>query len=117
MKTVFLVKSSSGKETYKVDFIDEDGRLKVKCDCPAGRFGKFCKHKLSLLQGYADMLYNETQEEELYKISERVQKSDYLWLIIELSKAKSAVSKAEANVIKVHKKFAKAMKEGVNKIE
>ena len=113
MKITLLAKSSSRDEPYTVDFINKEGRLLVKCNCPSGKFGKFCKHKIRLLKGDYEMLYDEEQDDQLDIISEQVQKSDYLDLIIELSKSEKAVSKAEEKLNGVKKKIARAMKTGL----
>jgi len=109
-------KSSSGKAPYMVQFIFESGTMKVKCNCPAGRFGNFCKHKFGLLRGNDYWLHDEYDEDgydNLQKIHAWVQKSDYLPLIIKGSKLQRAVDEAEAAMKGVRKDLATAMKKGL----
>jgi len=40
-----LAKNESGEEPFKVDFINDAGRLKITCNCPDGRKGLLCDHK------------------------------------------------------------------------
>ena len=109
----FLAKSSSGEDPYKVDFINDNGRLIVKCNCPAGRFGKFCKHKMRLIKGNYEILFDENQDDDLEEMQDIIQNSGYLSLIIDLSKAEKAVREAEEDLKKVKKDVALAMKSGV----
>jgi len=52
------VKSSSHPDKpYKVLFLHKDGKVSVLCDCPAGEWGKLCKHKLALIGKDTKMLY------------------------------------------------------------
>ena len=71
MKVKLAAISSSGNGTYSVDFhIDNEGKLSVFCDCPAGEWGKFCKHKWRLLHNDETMLADESQIDELQKVAE-----------------------------------------------
>ncbi|MDH3265431.1 MAG: hypothetical protein OEM25_00575 [Gammaproteobacteria bacterium] len=47
---VFLVKGSSA-EPYEVTFIKDGSSLTAICTCPAGTYGNFCKHRISILDG------------------------------------------------------------------
>ena len=49
---VFLVKGSSA-EPYEVTFIKDGASLTAICTCPAGTYGNFCKHRISILDGNA----------------------------------------------------------------
>ncbi len=46
----FLVKGSS-KDPYEVIFIKDGDSLTAICNCPAGTYGNFCKHRISILDG------------------------------------------------------------------
>jgi hypothetical protein len=71
MKVTLAAISSSGNGTYSVDFLTNDeGKLSVFCDCPAGEWGKFCKHKWRLLHGDESMLADQTQIDDLQKVAE-----------------------------------------------
>ena len=71
MKIAIKAVSSSGNGTYSVDFqIDDEGKLSVFCDCPAGEWGKFCKHKWRLLHGDESMLADQSLIDDLQKVAE-----------------------------------------------
>jgi len=115
MKNIkLLAKSSSGKKPYSVDFTIIGGKMTVRCNCPAGRYGKLCKHKISMIEEDYDILYDENQDKQLYEISDLIQKSDFLDLIFERSKAKTALGEAQEKLDTVKKKMAQAIKNGIN---
>ena len=115
MKNTLLAKSSGGDIPYKVDFIFDNNRLIIKCNCPAGRFGKFCKHKWGLVKGNYDLLYDENQDEQLDKINDWIQNSQYLDLIFEMSKAQKRLDEAQEDLNIIKKKVASSMKKGLDK--
>ena len=47
---IFLVKGSSA-DPYEVTFIKDGSSLTAICTCPAGTYGNFCKHRISILDG------------------------------------------------------------------
>lgn len=46
----FLVKGSSA-DPYEVTFIKDGNSLTAICTCPAGTYGNYCKHRISILDG------------------------------------------------------------------
>lgn len=50
----FHLPSSDGQRKYLLSVELLENRVAIDCDCPAGRRGKLCKHKLALLQGDAE---------------------------------------------------------------
>jgi len=110
-------KSSSGDKIYSVTFIFDGNKMIVKCNCPAGRYGNFCKHKWAFIKGQDFMLYDEDdddQHDQLQYVAERAQKSDYLDSIINLSKIQKIIDDAELEAKQLRKKVAIDMKKGVN---
>lgn len=49
MRIDIEVPSSSSDATYVVSVGQDDQGIFVSCSCPAGVFGKLCKHKLEVL--------------------------------------------------------------------
>lgn len=93
-RLIFLVKGDSSSEPYSVDITINDNQMYVACSCPAGNFGKFCKHKIRLLQGDFDVLYDDDQCDDLSRINDWIQQSDFLDLIFERSKFKKDLREA-----------------------
>ena len=119
-KIRLLVKSSSSSEPHSVDIIVESDKMFVFCSCPAGKYGKFCKHKIRVMQGDFDILYDDYQLDDVARIADWIQESDFLDLIFERSKFKSELREAEERLEAVKKKMkpvekriAQAMKDGI----
>ena len=55
---VFLVKGSSA-DPYEVTFIKDGESLTAICTCPAGTYGNYCKHRISILDGKSDAISSE----------------------------------------------------------
>lgn len=58
MHLTFLV-AGSAPEPYRVEFLKEGDRLTALCTCQAGQKRQACKHRLSLMAGYATGLDGE----------------------------------------------------------
>lgn len=59
---VFLVKGSSA-DPYEVTFIKDGDSLTAICTCPAGTYGNFCKHRISILDGSAKAITSENPDQ------------------------------------------------------
>jgi len=59
---VFLVKGSSA-DPYEVTFIKDGDSLTAICTCPAGNYGNFCKHRISILDGNAKAITSENSDQ------------------------------------------------------
>ena len=81
MKKIRILAKSSGSEPYNVDFILEDGKMKVFCNCQAGTFRDWCKHKYELLVGDVKRLYDPEQIKELKQVQEWVSTTGYQGMI------------------------------------
>ena len=55
---VFLVKGSAA-DPYEVTFIKDGTSLTAICTCPAGTYGNFCKHRISILDGNSDAISSD----------------------------------------------------------
>jgi len=59
---VFLVKGSAA-EPYEVTFIKDGASLTAICTCPAGTYGNFCKHRISILDGNAQAITSDNVDQ------------------------------------------------------
>jgi hypothetical protein len=64
IESVEVLSSSGG--TYKVDFTEKDGALKIFCHCEAGIHAMMCKHKIALGLGDASLLA-EAKDAVIYR--------------------------------------------------
>ena len=79
MEVEVPVKSSSNPdESYLVTFSLEDGKLSVFCTCPAGGWGKLCKHKTGLIENNDALLAGEEGIPALTKAHELISKTSLL---------------------------------------
>ena len=117
MKITLLAKSSDGPEPYSVDFIFKNDKMSIHCSCPAGKWGKFCKHKIQMLQENYDILSDEGQSNQLEEIADWIQKSEFLDLIFERSKLDGKLMEIQEKLNGVKKKMARMMKEGIKQIK
>lgn len=44
-------KVAKGRARFAVNFYFGAGYLNADCDCPAGKYGNFCQHRIKLLRG------------------------------------------------------------------
>jgi uncharacterized Zn finger protein len=58
----FLVKGSAATP-YEVIFIKDGSSLTAICSCPAGQYGNFCKHRISILEGSSAGIASENAGE------------------------------------------------------
>lgn len=112
MKISIRAKSSSGDEPYIVDFIKENGLLSVFCNCTAGDWGKFCKHKWQVLSGDRSMLYSPEDEEKLQQVEEWVSESSFSSLYVDVNELEEQVAQLKARIKKAKKDAEKKMREG-----
>lgn len=105
MEITLLAKSSSHPdEPYKVVFRYEEGLLRILCNCPAGQFGQFCKHKVSLALKDPKMLFDQKQKDQLDRAYEWVKASSLTDLFDEIRRIER-----ELEDMKKRLKSAKAM--------
>lgn len=58
----FLVKGSS-KDPYELIFIKDGDSLTAICNCPAGTYSNFCKHRISILDGNAKAIVSDNADQ------------------------------------------------------
>ncbi len=59
---IFHVKGSSA-DPYEVTFIKDGNSLTAICTCPAGTYGNFCKHRISILDGNSKGISSDNADE------------------------------------------------------
>ena len=113
MEIILKAKSSDGQTSYEVQFVRELGKLSVFCRCPAGEFGKYCKHKLSFLNGESTLLTDTSDAKSMSAIQDWVRESGYPSLLAEVDFAETETKKAQSRVQDLKKKLERAMREGI----
>ncbi len=59
---VFLVQGST-TDPYEVTFIKDGTSLTALCTCPAGTYGNFCKHRISILDGNTNAISSDNADQ------------------------------------------------------
>lgn len=112
MKKEFEMMSSDGITVYIVSFELDSGKLHIYCNCQAGSWGKWCKHKTQLVLGDLSGLRNSAQSSEMQEVLEWVKDSKVAQLVSEMQVAEDGMKKAKARVDSVRKSLEKIAKEG-----
>lgn len=115
---ITLLAMSSGDTPYTVDFLVEEGKLTVHCDCKAGSYGQLCKHKTELLAGDASRLYDPSQMSDLEKIQGMLAGTSGLYdAVAAIAAAEKVVREKQAEVKTLKKHFASLLSQGVEVTE
>jgi hypothetical protein len=104
--SILLKANSSSGSFYNVEFREAEEGLSIHCDCPAGEWGKFCKHKWQLLNGDEDMLFDSSQLNQLAAVHK-----------IALERGLSAFYKNIEELDMLKKSFIKEQKQEKNSVK
>jgi len=117
MKAEIVIKviSSSG-DPYDVLFKFSDNKFTVYCHCPAGIYGKLCKHKTGLLDGDSSLLFDKTDHEILAQIHEAVKKSKYIEIISSYNILRKEIEAAQRKEKKLKEQIEQALKTGIDTV-
>lgn len=114
MKTKIILKAiSSSGEPYDVNFDLLDNKLAVFCNCPAGMYGKLCKHKTKFLDGDLSMLFDKNDQERLEQVHEMVKKSKYTEVISSYNTIKKEIENAQKKEKKLKEQIEHVLKTGI----
>lgn len=113
MEKIILVKSSSRDEPYAVAISSTESGLSIFCDCPAGEWGKYCKHKMAIVLADERILYDGEQNNNFNKITRWISESGYPSLVTELRTSEKELEVAKKNVKNQKEKIARLMKKGL----
>ena len=89
-----------------MQFENKEGLITAFCDCQAGQWGKFCKHKWKLLHGDESMLFDSSQVADLMTVASWAAAStiDNLYADVEkYEKKREAVEKHNKKAKKILK--------------
>ena len=113
MDIVILVTSSSRDEPYEVNVSHSVNTLTIHCTCPAGEWGKYCKHKAAVVHGDESALFGDGQSLNLAKAGQWITASNLPSLFEEIVVAETELAAATARAKKAKARTAKAMREGI----
>jgi uncharacterized Zn finger protein len=103
----FLVKGSSA-EPYGITFIKDGSSLTAICTCPAGTFGNFCKHRISILDGSTKGI-TSSNADQVATVVAWLPGTDVAAAIAELREAEKTSRSDKATLNAAKRKLARAM--------
>ena len=114
MERMILVSSSSGEDSYHVNVSStaEHG-ITIMCDCAAGEWGKYCKHKMAVALGDATILYDDEQIDSFKEISNWIASSNYPNLFSEIPVLEKKITEAKKNLKSMKEQIARFMRDGL----
>ena len=104
---VFLVKGSSA-DPYEVTFIKDGASLTAICTCPAGAYGNFCKHRISILDGKTNGISSDNVS-KAPTIVEWLSGTDVEAALLELRQAEKDKDPEKTALNAAKRKLARAM--------
>lgn len=114
---ILNAKSDSSDEVYQVTFRFENGKVAVRCGCPAGELLQMCKHKRELCLGQAKRLADQQQLSLLQTTYEKLQKTKFFNLYQELENYQKQIEEQKKELTKqasqAKNTFAKQLSEGI----
>jgi uncharacterized Zn finger protein len=113
MEIIILANSSSRDEPYTVAISFTETGLSIFCNCPAGEWGKYCKHKMAVLLGDEKILYDDKQIENFNKASKWISESSYPLLVAKLRESEKELEAVKKTIKNMKEEIAYSMKEGL----
>ncbi len=111
-RLTIITKNETGGEPFNVMFIHDEGKLKITCNCPQGRKGELCQHKVRLASNDLLMLENPSQRGRLMEAHIWVIQSGISDALLELLQIQGEKEPDAEALGKLEKKVALGMKEG-----
>lgn len=117
MKIGIAAKSSSDVP-YTVDFVIEEDKLSVKCNCKAGIHRQICKHKTELLAGDTSRLFDPADTARLSDLQALIDKAPGIKSITDqIAVSERIIKEEQAKVKKIKKQFAKSLYDGIGMVD
>ena len=106
-EVVFLVQGSTA-EPYEVTFIKDGDSLTALCTCPAGQFGNFCKHRISIIDGDGKAIVSDNVD-EVTTVIDWLPGTDVAAALTEFRRIEKTVGTSKSEVAAAKRKLARAM--------
>lgn len=108
MKELTISVKGSSADPYEVTFIKDGDSLTALCSCPAGQYGNFCKHRISILDGNGDAIVSDNGD-EVSTILEWLQGTDVAAALSEFRELEEASDTPKSALVAAKRKLARAM--------
>ena len=107
-----LAKNETDGEPYHVSFTRDGGKLKITCNCPEGRTGAICDHKVRLASYDMMMLDNPSQRGRLFEAHIWVVQAGVSDPLLKLIQERGEEEKDSEAIARLEREVAHLMKEG-----
>ncbi len=104
---VFFVQGSSA-DPYEVTFIKDGTSLTAICTCPAGTYGNFCKHRISILEGNTQTISSDNADQAATVVG-WLPGTDVDAALAEMREAEKIANPDKKDLIAAKRKLARAM--------
>ena len=108
MKELTISVKGSSADPYEVTFIKDGDSLTALCSCPAGQYGNFCKHRISILDGNGDAIVSDNGD-KVSTILEWLQGTDVAAALSEFRELEEASDTPKSTLVAAKRKLARAM--------
>lgn len=108
MKEIKFLVQGSAPEPYLVVFRKSEDNLTALCNCPAGEYGMYCKHRIRILAGSDEGIVSENIK-DVEIVKNWVKGSDVEKVLDELLQSEIELGKLQKKVADLKKKLAKVL--------
>lgn len=105
------VPSSSSDATYLVSVRQDETGAFVTCTCPAGQFGKLCKHKVEVLNSAINTTEDHSGASR-YDLNRLIESTDIPLLLTEMNRADQELQRAKRALEVAKKNLEKSLSGG-----
>ncbi len=103
----FQVKGSSA-QPYEVTFIKDGDSLTALCSCPAGQYGNFCKHRMSILDGDSRAVVSDNAD-SVATVVDWLDGTDVAAALVEFRELEKSTGVPKSKLVAAKRKLARAM--------
>lgn len=104
---IFLVKGSS-PDPYELTFIKDGDSLTALCSCPAGQYGNFCKHRISILDGDGRAIVSDNAD-QVSTVVDWLQGTDVAAALTEFRNIEKSAEAPKSTLVTAKRNLARAM--------
>lgn len=108
MKELTVSVKGSSADPYEVTFIKDGDSLTALCTCPAGQYGNFCKHRISILDGNSKAIVSDNAD-QVSTVLEWLQGTDVAAALSEFRELEKAPDTSKSALVAAKRKLARAM--------
>ena len=107
-----LARNETGGDPYSVSFTLDSGKLRITCNCPEGRRGDICDHKVRLASNDLLSLDNPSQRGRLFEAHVWVIQAQVSDPLLRMLQILGEEEKDSETISKLEGEIAHLMREG-----